>query len=60
MALLAGNPFPDATDTFFDRFAESMTLGLNWPITINRPFKRLNKPDVIQRGAHLPLNLISF
>lgn len=37
--------------------AESMTLGLDWPITIDRPFKRLNKPDVIRRGAQLPLNL---
>ena len=50
---LAGNPFPDATPEFFRSMAQSLSLGLGWPITIEAPFRELHKDDVIRRGQEL-------
>jgi 7-cyano-7-deazaguanine synthase len=50
---LAGNPFPDATPEFFDAMARSLSLGLDWPISIGTPFRDLHKEDVIRRGHEL-------
>jgi 7-cyano-7-deazaguanine synthase len=55
--VLASNPFPDATDQFFDGMAEVLTSGLAHRIRIERPFARLHKEDVVKLGAHLPLDL---
>jgi len=57
MGLLAGNPFPDATEPFFRSLAETLSLGLGSSITIERPFAGMHKPDVVRLGAHLPLEL---
>jgi 7-cyano-7-deazaguanine synthase len=53
LAPLAGNPFPDATRTFFDAFGEALSLGLAAPISIAAPFSSMHKDDVIRRGAAL-------
>lgn len=57
MGVLAGNPFPDATDAFFDGMAGSLSAGLDWPIRVERPFATLHKQDVIRLGQGLPLEL---
>jgi 7-cyano-7-deazaguanine synthase len=57
LAPLDANPFPDATPAFFRRFEETVSRSLSHPIRVITPFRRLSKPQVIQRGAHLPLHL---
>ena len=54
---LAGNPFPDATPEFFQRFADVASTGLRTRIEIIVPFRNLTKAEVIRRGADLPLEL---
>jgi 7-cyano-7-deazaguanine synthase len=53
--VLASNPFPDATDEFFDGMEAVLNGGLGHRIRIERPFARLHKEDVVKMGAHLPL-----
>ncbi len=59
LATLSGNPFPDATPTFFDTMGGALSIGLNHPIEIAAPFASLHKSDVIQLGVTLgvPLEL---
>jgi len=56
---LAGNPFPDATPSFFAAMARALSLGLAHPIAIEAPFAALHKSDVIRKGVELgvPLEL---
>jgi 7-cyano-7-deazaguanine synthase len=56
---LAGNPFPDATPSFFAAMARALSLGLAHPIAIDAPFAALHKSDVIRKGMELgvPLEL---
>jgi 7-cyano-7-deazaguanine synthase len=56
---LAGNPFPDATDRFFQALAQALSIGLASPIEIEAPFASLHKADVIRLGRelHVPLDL---
>ena len=56
---LAGNPFPDATSTFFESMASALTIGLAAPIAIEAPYARMHKADVIRTGRALgvPLEL---
>ena len=54
---LAGNPFPDSTAEFFSRFGEMASLALSFSFTIETPFAKLTKADVIRLGRHLPLEL---
>ena len=56
---LAGNPFTDATPSFFAAMARALSLGLGAPIAIEAPFAALHKSDVIKKGIGLgvPLEL---
>jgi 7-cyano-7-deazaguanine synthase len=56
---LAGNPFPDATATFFETFARGLSIGLAASIEIEAPFASLHKADVIRLGQelHVPFEL---
>jgi 7-cyano-7-deazaguanine synthase len=56
---LNGNPFPDATQQFFDTMARALALGLNRPFTIAAPLSHLHKEDVVRLGVELgvPLGL---
>jgi 7-cyano-7-deazaguanine synthase len=56
---LADNPFPDATQAFFDAMARSLSLGLGTRIEISAPFADLHKSDVVKLGLELgvPLEL---
>jgi len=59
LGTLAGNPFPDATPSFFAAIARALSLGLARPIAVEAPFAALHKSDVIRRGLELgvPLEL---
>jgi 7-cyano-7-deazaguanine synthase len=50
---LAGNPFPDASETFFEQMGRALSTGLASPIHVEAPFARMHKVDVIRRGAAL-------
>ena len=50
---LAGNPFPDARPVFFAAMAEALSIGLDHPLVIARPFEAMHKEDVITLGASL-------
>ena len=54
---LSGNPFPDATPSFFAAMARALSLGLAHPIAIEAPFATLHKSDVIRRGMELGVPL---
>jgi 7-cyano-7-deazaguanine synthase len=54
---LAGNPFADSTAEFFTRFGEIASLALSFRFTVETPFAKLTKADVIRLGRHLPLEL---
>ena len=54
---LAGNPFADSTPEFFSRFGEMASLALGVSFTVETPFAKLAKADVIRLGSHLPLEL---
>ena len=54
---LAGNPFPDATPTFFAGLAAAASEALRTPLAIVAPYREHTKPDVIRLGAGLPLAL---
>jgi len=57
LGVLAGNPFPDATDSFFTLLATSLSEGLSHSIEVDRPLAGMHKPDVVRAGAALPLGL---
>jgi len=54
---LAGNPFPDATPSFFTDYARVASQGTGAEIAVVLPYRGLHKDDVIRRGRDLPLHL---
>ncbi len=56
-APLASNPFPDATDAFYDGFARLVGDSVSGTVRVLRPYAALglHKADVVRRGATLPL-----
>ena len=56
-APLGSNPFPDATDAFYNGMADVVNRGVNGKVRILRPYAELNltKRDVLKRGAGMPL-----
>jgi 7-cyano-7-deazaguanine synthase len=54
---LGGNPFPDATPEFFERFADTLSTGLGHKVTVDAPYRGLTKSDIIKRFRELPLEL---
>lgn len=57
LAPLAQNPFGDASEAFFDTFAQAMSLAMSRPLRIVRPFLHSSKTDVMRLGRDLPLEL---
>lgn len=47
------NPFPDATPAFRAAMQTALSLGLDHTISIEAPYARSGKADVIRRGAAL-------
>jgi 7-cyano-7-deazaguanine synthase len=54
---LAGNPFPDATPSFFEAMARALSIGLAHEITIAAPFAAMDKSEVIALGMSLGVPL---
>jgi 7-cyano-7-deazaguanine synthase len=54
---LAGNPFPDATPSFFADYARVASQGTGADVAVVLPYRGLHKDDVIRRGRDLPLHL---
>ena len=50
---LASNPFPDATQQFFEMMGSALSLGLAHSIAIDAPFASMTKSDVIKLGVEL-------
>jgi 7-cyano-7-deazaguanine synthase len=50
---LAGNPFPDARPEFLTAMARALSIGLDWPIVVEAPYRTLHKEQVILRGVEL-------
>ena len=57
MAPLSDNPFADGTPEFFRAFADVASRALNKGLSIEIPFRSLDKAAVIRRGRELPLDL---
>jgi 7-cyano-7-deazaguanine synthase len=57
LALLADNPFPDATPAFLAALGRVAGRALGTTIRIRAPFRLLTKAAVIRRGRDLPLAL---
>lgn len=57
MAPLVDNPFSDGTPAFFAAFASAASMALSAPLRVETPFRGLDKAEVVQRGAGLPLAL---
>jgi 7-cyano-7-deazaguanine synthase len=57
LAPLGDNPFPDATEAFFDEFARVAAVALDREFRVLCPYRRLSKEELIRRAAHLPLHL---
>jgi 7-cyano-7-deazaguanine synthase len=57
MAPLADNPFPDGTPQFFGDFARVAATAVTHPLSIETPFRQMEKSEVIRRGEGLPLEL---
>ena len=53
IGLLAGNPFPDSSRTFFDAIETALSIGLDAPISIDAPFSDMTKGDVVRLGRSL-------
>jgi 7-cyano-7-deazaguanine synthase len=55
LAPLASNPFPDATDLFFETMQEAVNLAVEGSVVIRRPYGHLSKREVMRRGRGFPL-----
>jgi 7-cyano-7-deazaguanine synthase len=56
LGTLRGNPFPDSSADFFDRFGALIGLGLSHQLSVLAPFAGMTKAEVLQRGRHLQLH----
>ena len=57
LAVLASNPFPDATPAFFRGYQEAVNLAVDGRVQVLRPYDGMHKDEVIRRGQGLPLEL---
>jgi 7-cyano-7-deazaguanine synthase len=57
LAILKGNPFPDATPAFFSGYEHVINTAVGSSVAIRRPYDGLEKREVMLRGAGLPLEL---
>ena len=57
LAVLAGNPFGDATDEFFRGLETTLEQATGNRVSIMRPFAKMEKREVLRLGRGLPLEL---
>lgn len=58
-APLASNPFPDATASFYEGFAQIVSQAVHGAVRVLRPYAELgwHKSDILRRGVPYPLQL---
>jgi 7-cyano-7-deazaguanine synthase len=56
IGVLKGNPFPDSTPAFFRGMEKICRSALRFSLSIQAPFLRLVKDQVLRLGARLPLH----
>ncbi len=57
LATLHSNPFPDATNAFFDGFRDVVNRAVEGSVQVLRPYAILSKKEVMERGRGMPLEL---
>jgi 7-cyano-7-deazaguanine synthase len=57
LAPLSSNPFSDARGEFFRLFSRTLNLATQGTLSIERPFRRATKAQVMKWGSSLPLEL---
>ena len=57
LALLAHNPFPDATPEFFQAFHRMLGLATGNDVNVWCPFAHKTKDQVLELGRHFPIEL---
>jgi 7-cyano-7-deazaguanine synthase len=57
LAVLRGNPFPDATASFFTACQDVVNRSVGGQVQVLRPYDKLTKREVMTRGQGLPLEL---
>ena len=57
LGALASNPFPDASDAFFEPFAEAMDQAVSGKVKLIRPLATMDKREVMRRASAAPLDL---
>lgn len=55
LAVLAGNPFPDATPAFFEQMAAVVNRSVGGAVRVETPYSKLTKSEVVLRGRDFPL-----
>ena len=58
LASLSSNPFSDASMEFFQQLSSTLSVGLDFPISVEAPYReKYSKKDLIQTHPFLPLEL---
>jgi 7-cyano-7-deazaguanine synthase len=57
LAVLKGNPFPDATPRFFSLMSRSISAAVARPLKVVAPYRAKTKAQVVRRGRELRLPL---
>ncbi len=52
--VLRGNPFPDATDCFYQDFEKVVNRAVGGSVRILRPYARLKKVEIMSRAGPIP------
>ena len=55
LAVLFGNPFPDASPEFFESIAKVVNTAVGGDMKILLPYRQFRKGEVVRRGAEFPL-----
>ncbi len=53
--VLRGNPFPDATNSFYEQFEKVVNQAVGGCVRVLRPYAKLSKAAVMKRGGAVPL-----
>jgi 7-cyano-7-deazaguanine synthase len=57
LAVLRGNPFPDATPEFFDLYSRAVNQAIGGCVEVQRPYALLSKMELMRRQPGLPFEL---
>ncbi len=57
LAILSGNPFPDATPQFLKAMEKTLQRGLDFKIKITAPYAKFSKKEVLSRAQGAPFHL---